>query len=743
MKKRLTASIYRRLNDEIGSKNRDLRFLKEAAVEDYVDVLISTTYLYTRQKTVRLASGVPFYQVVSAIGHKVRSALGLRRNSAAAAKAGAFLLYSFEDLGILHVSLGRGKKHNTYLVVIDDEEKLKKLWSQIPLDGRLEKLPSLKPYAPWTGFEHESGKRLVKTSSVEVINGMTPEACPIIYDMINRAQSVGWRINPAILKLEKWALKGKALAYSDIWDQPDPEARKTKLREANSIIGMAERLVDKVFYHLYYMDFRGRKYLSTAYLHEQGCDAARGLLLRADAKPIGEEGFFWLCVSIASNWAGDAGRSDGRKTDKLTLQERYNWVMANEMVLLDYAENPKKYDSWMQAEKPWQFIAACNELMKIRIYEMEHGNPYEYESSLEVFIDGSNNGSQHLSALTLDEITAKYVNLTNNELPEDLYKYVADSVWKRIERELRSYTQEERQACEEVIDKIIELKKKIMQADAASEKPQELAEALKMFRNKEQLLIALAAPVFWNRITDAKERRKIVKRNTMTIPYGGTAYGLSQQQIDDSKKHGIDLLLWMENRWATFMGREVYADCKESLKRPMRLLSVFEQAGQKAENEGAFLSWTVPLTNFPVVQHYTQGVVKKFWIQYGPPEGAKQSTGYYKNTFQVAITILEEQVPSKKKQVLGAAPNAIHSLDAAHLALTVHRADFPVTTVHDSYGCLLADMTKLFRLVRETFVELYAVDPLTHLLEDMRIVADIDRGSLNLHEVLESEYCFS
>lgn len=230
----------------------------------------------------------------------------------------------------------------------------------------------------------------------------------------------------------------------------------------------------------------------------------------------------------------------------------------------------------------------------------------------------------------------------------------------------------------------------------------------------------------------------------MTLPYGGTSYGLGEQQISDAKKHGIDLLYNMEHKWGAYMGREVYEDCRVSLERPMQLLEVFEAAGRAAEVKGEFLGWTVPLTKFPVVQHYTEGVVKKIWVQYGPPKGEKLNTGYYSNTLQLAVCMIEDQVPSRGKQASGASPNAIHSLDAAHLALTVYRADFPITTIHDSFGCLLADMPKLFRLIRETFVELYESDPLTSLMKDIDgDISGVELGTLDIKLVLESEYCFA
>jgi DNA-directed RNA polymerase len=176
----------------------------------------------------------------------------------------------------------------------------------------------------------------------------------------------------------------------------------------------------------------------------------------------------------------------------------------------------------------------------------------------------------------------------------------------------------------------------------------------------------------------------------------------------------------------------------------MQLLEVFENAGRKAELKGEFLKWTVPITNFPVVQNYTEGTSKKIWIQYGPQIGERLNTGYFVNSLQLSVCFIEDTKPSKNKQSQGASPNAIHSLDAAHLMLTVYRADFPITTIHDSFGCLAADMSKLYRLIRETFVELYLVNPLDSLMKDIDgDISLVQMGNLDITLILDSEYAFS
>lgn len=355
----------------------------------------------------------------------------------------------------------------------------------------------------------------------------------------------------------------------------------------------------------------------------------------------------------------------------------------------------------------------------------------------------SNNGSQHLSALTRDEVTAPHVNLVPLDLPGDLYKYVGDHVWKHLEEVVGAYPQEDVKALNVYIDTIIEYKKQIAAAEPKSLMRASLIEDIKLYKAAYQELAGRSSPLFWLRVKDAKQRRKIVKRNVMTLPYGGTSYGLGEQQINDAKKHGIDLLYHMEHKWGAYMGREVYEDCRVSLERPMQLLEVFEAAGRKAEAENKFLSWTVPVTNFPVVQNYTEGVTKKVWVQYGSPTGPRLNTGYFANTLQLAVCFIEETVPSKGKQAQGASPNAIHSLDAAHLTMTVNKVDFPITTIHDSFGCLLADMPVLFRAIRETFVELYSSDPLTSLMTDIGgDMRNVQLGTLDISLILDSEYAF-
>lgn len=389
MREALLTSLQERILKEISNQN-PLKFLKTLKIEEYADTIVSVVYLYTRPKKGLNKQAIYLVELISALGHAVRNKAKLKRDSGLAAKTGAFILYSFEQAGILQVALGQGNKgHASYIVQILEDDTICELWNQLE-PSKVEKLPSEVPYESWKTARHPAGISIVKTGNKEVLDTLTPDTHPIVFSCLNKAQEIGWNINRDVFELHSWALRNKTDAFADIWDAQNPEAKSTKLREAKAIGDIAKKFLDKTFYHLYYFDFRGRKYPASAYLHEQGSDLARGLLLRADSTPIGKDGFFWLLVSIASSWAGDAGREDGAKTDKIPLNDRAAWVIDNEEIILSYAESPKVNQGWMKADKPWQFIAACIELMKFRIWQSKISNfdNYEYPSKLEVYIDG-------------------------------------------------------------------------------------------------------------------------------------------------------------------------------------------------------------------------------------------------------------------------------------------------------------------------------------------------------------------
>jgi len=749
--KELLANLLIRRENEISSRDK-LSFLFDLDLKVCLEVAVSTLYLYSRPQKSEEAR-IVFTVVASAIGHSIRDYFKLKKDSSVAVRTGAFFLYTFELFGITILELKPGaNEHANYVLTVLNDDAIKKLWETLPRVS-MAKMPSEVPFKEWSSAVHETGARLVKTGSKPVIKGLTPEKTPLVFECINRMQRTGWRVDEEVLRIQKLTLKQKAPVFNSIWKISDKEAYTSKMREVKTVFQIAERFVGKVFYHLYYLDFRSRFYPSTAYLHEQGSDVARGLLRRAEKKPMTREGFGWLMIHLANCWAGPIEKSV-LKTDKLPLQDRYKWGLDNEEYLLNFALSPTKNKLWMEADSPWQFLSGCRELLALRNWQYEYwvANPdkiaenemfenFEFPSDLVCYIDGTTNGLQHLVALTRDETTAAHVNLLPSEFPGDLYNYIGENIWRSLENAALEIPHDRRIAAENFVKTLMEMKSHIQTLSKQTPERAQAIVALAAFKAQHLDLNYEACISFWLKITKPSERRKIVKRNIMTIPYGGSAYGLGEQIIKDARKHGIDILFNLEHRWGAFLGRYVFEGCKRSLSRPMELLSIFEMAGKAAEEEDRFLSWTTPHVNFPVVQHYVEGRTKKIWVLYGP-KGEKNSTKHYNNELQLSVCFIEDTVISKGKQSQGAAPNIIHSLDATHLIMTVASLDFPVSTVHDSYGSLLADMPELYRAVRQNFYELYKTNPLDGILKDIGYEGKVDIGKLDISEVLDSQFCF-
>lgn len=111
------------------------------------------------------------------------------------------------------------------------------------------------------------------------------------------------------------------------------------------------------------------------------------------------------------------------------------------------------------------------------------------------------------------------------------------------------------------------------------------------------------------------------------------------------------------------------------------------------------------------------------------------------------------------KAQTGIAPNFVHSLDAAHLMLTVIAAQKAginnLAVIHDSFGTHAADTDRLSAILRETFVAMYEGDPLAafraELVEQLKphdeVIAALPplpaMGKLDLRAVLNSTYMFA
>jgi DNA-directed RNA polymerase len=187
------------------------------------------------------------------------------------------------------------------------------------------------------------------------------------------------------------------------------------------------------------VDFRGRAYPVPPHLNHIGDDLSRGLLLFAEARPLGKTGLRWLKIHLANVFGYDKASFDEReqfvdeRLDKIKdsaekpLDVRLHFAFeSTHAYMLSLLQGDKW---WQKADDPWQCLSTCMELNAA----MNSPTPALFESRLPVHQDGTCNGLQHYAALGGDEAGAQHVNLEKGDRPADVYSHVARMVDKVVD----------------------------------------------------------------------------------------------------------------------------------------------------------------------------------------------------------------------------------------------------------------------------------------------------------------------
>jgi DNA-directed RNA polymerase len=579
--------------------------------------------------------------------------------------------------------------------------------------------------------------RLVKTRQKTYLSDLKNVEMPIVYEAINSLQRTPWQINSQVLKVmaELWE-DGSVVAGLPPRDgvpmPPRPHdietndvARKeyriacakahmqnlsmTGKRIAFNIsLNIAKRYEKfrRIFFP-YQMDFRGRIYAGP-HLTPQGADHQKALLRFANGKPLGSEGWKWLAIHGA-NVAG---------YDKVSLEDRVNWVMDNEEQILAIAKDPYANRGWskmvgeVEIDKPWQFLAFCFEWAGF----CEHGE--EFVSKIPVAMDGSCSGLQHFSAMLRDERGGASVNLVPSDLPSDVYQQVANKVTEMVKADLEGGSEDELKHTEEGVPFVKDGTKKLAQQ--------------------------------W---LDFGITRKTCKRSVMTLAYGSKEYGFKEQLMEDiitparleAQKAGESFPFTRDGyQAAAYMAKKIWLAVNETLIKASEAMKWLQSVASLAASENLPVRWTTPI-GFPVVQAYRD--IKSRRVE----------TAISGRVLKLTLNEEKEKL-DRRAQSQGVSPNFVHSADASHLMLTVVRATQEglqnFAMIHDSFGTTAGDVEQLFRIVREAFVEMYeTVDVIGDFAEDIReqlsennqgkMPPIPERGSLDVSGVLESRYCFA
>lgn len=461
----------------------------------------------------------------------------------------------------------------------------------------------------------------------------------------------------------EWKLKNKELANKF-------SSNRSIRCDSNYKLEIARAFLGEKFYFPHNLDFRGRAYPLSPHFNHLGNDMSRGLLIFWKGKKLGPQGLKWLKVHL-SNLFG---------FDKAPLAERIAFTDSHLEDIKCCAENPLGDNMWWtKAEKPWQALATCMELMEA--FKLK--NPEDFISHQPVHQDGTCNGLQHYAALGGDIEGATQVNLVPNDRPQDVYTHVAKLVEARLQ--------------------------------AAAANGDEYAKILQ------------------NKIS-----RKVVKQTVMTNVYGVTYVGATFQidkqlsHIFDDRKYSLQLSKYLTKHVFAavrelFQGAHLIQDwlgeCAKRISKSIRL--DVDEKSFKNGNKPDFMSsviWTTPL-GLPIVQPYREASKKQV--------STNLQTVFISDPFSVNPV-------NARRQKAGFPPNFIHSLDASHMLLSAAecgKIGLDFASVHDSYWTHACDVDEMNVCLREQFIKLHEVD----LIE--RLKNEFDERYKNYVQISRIEKC--
>jgi DNA-directed RNA polymerase len=194
-------------------------------------------------------------------------------------------------------------------------------------------------------------------------------------------------------------------------------------------------------------------------------------------------------------------------------------------------------------------------------------------------------------------------------------------------------------------------------------------------------------------------KRSLVKRPVMTVPYGISPHGIANelmQAVDEA-----DARERFENlpRAANFLARQIMESLGSVLDRANEARDGLTRLASVIGGDLEKLQWWTAPSGFEVFTDYRK--LKKIAVRV--PRRRKEIT------YRIPV---EHGEPDTRKQRSAIVANIIHSLDAAHLAMTVasavkKRPGMAFATVHDSFATHAADADFLAKELREQFVAIY------------------------------------
>ena len=554
----------------------------------------------------------------------------------------------------------------------------------------------------WT--KHIPQLPLVKTKNQRLIEELKNIDMPAVYEGLNALQNTAYKINNKMLDflLHVWDNGLQVMGLPPSEDLPIPpkphdiatnlEAKIAWKRKAvivhtennrmnskrlllRKTLLIAEKFKDESeIYFPHQLDFRGRAYCVPSYLNVQGADFCKALLLFSKGKPIGEQGACWLAVHLANCYG----------MDKVSMQDRINWVQEHEEIILQCAKDPFENRWWEEADKPFQTLAA--------IFEWEQFilKGVDYKCALPIAMDATANGIQHFSAMLRSKTTGQLCNLVPADKPQDIYQHVANMVIKKLEK---------------------------------SEEP-------------------LAKLWLQYGIT-----RQLLKRPVMVLGYGGKQYGFTdfvmdeiQSRMDKGKPHPFQDRL----RASSFLAKIIWQSISTVVHACTDVMAWLQDGARLASKENLPLVWFTP-TGFPVTQSYnefksTQVRTKLQGVLY-QPRISKETNKIDKNRCVNACSpnfVHSLDASHMFLTIVTALKHDVTHFAFVHDSYATHASDTEMLNV-----CIRVCFVEMYKQndVLDNFYQ--EIIKLLPPKKRAKFKAPPEKGDLDIEEVMKSDFFFS
>ena len=575
---------------------------------------------------------------------------------------------------------------------------------------------------------------------------------------INKLQRTGWKVNTTILDAMLKDYKN-FISFEEIEDnKPKELKRRSKLIEWAFITKKAEHLRDQTFYQFLEADYRGRLYYSEPFLNFQGSDIARGILQFARPKPMDQHGLFWLAVHTACSYNQSYGideipdwceadyltylqqeKLESISVDKMTLEDRVRWTNEN----MDWiCEAGQKATVYPEAEKSVSFLACC---MEWEDYNVATEAGEVHRTHLPIPIDGSNNGWQHLGAISKDVQTGELVGLTPVDIQKDFYVQTA--------KELYRLTKDE-----ELLSLLDSMPMKHIRKGISKRGSMTRAYSAGTEKIAENMWFDCKVEDFHYKYFDYAFKMADYKTNGKAQEYldDPQAYirpkpfrnqPLPRNLSDAAENLANDYCYYLCFKLADLLIKAIRNVCPGPLRTMgyLQALSLHQRglAGVAIGQGADRLTWTTPsgfevdYTCFYNKRCATKGTISGY-------------TKYNKRGIVNHIAQVFTDFPDVRGFMCGVSPNYIHSMDAAHMALVIDKWNGDFGAVHDSFSAHAPDVELLLAHTKREFIDMYDVENYYHIIED-QLVEDLDDvttdrpvlGDLNIEEIEESDYFFA